>query len=70
LHYGDTNTNVKRLQARLISLGYLSGTADGVFGSRTTLAVKRFQARVSLTADGVVGYKTVARLFVSTAPRP
>ncbi len=59
---GDSNESVKAMQQTLISLGYLSGTADGVFGTKTYSAVKAFQKANALTADGVVGTKTIAAL--------
>lgn len=66
---GSSGSNVKRIQARLIKLGYLvSGSDDGKFGPKTTAAVKRFQKKASLTVDGKVGSKTVAKLFNSAAP--
>ncbi|MBK8848498.1 MAG: peptidoglycan-binding protein [Bacteroidetes bacterium] len=60
---------VKAIQLRLKELGYLSDTADGVFGNNTSTAVKLFQAQhvdqqgVSLKADGSVGAITWAVLF-------
>lgn len=59
---GDSNESVKAMQQTLISLGYLSGTADGIFGTKTYSAVKAFQKANALTADGVVGTKTIAAL--------
>ncbi|OAH16301.1 peptidoglycan-binding domain-containing protein [Streptomyces jeddahensis] len=37
-------------------------TVDGVYGPKTTKAVKRYQSSRSLSADGIVGPKTGARL--------
>lgn len=38
------------------------GSIDGVFGARTRTAVVRYQALARLTADGIAGTATVARL--------
>lgn len=43
-------------------------TVDGVFGSRMTETVKRFQKQFNLTADGVVGRQTwykISYIYVS-----
>lgn len=59
---GDTGTQVKRLQRALASLGYSSGKVDGDYGPATVGAVQRFQKAKKLTADGVLGPKTLAAL--------
>lgn len=51
------------LQARLSDLGFDAGDPDGLFGAKTTAAVKQFQLSRSLTVDGKVGAKTKATLF-------
>lgn len=51
------------LQARLSVLGFDAGDPDGLFGAKTTAAVKQFQLSRSLTVDGKVGAKTKAALF-------
>jgi murein DD-endopeptidase MepM/ murein hydrolase activator NlpD len=51
------------LQARLSALGFDAGDPDGLFGNKTTQAVKQFQLSRSLEADGRVGAKTKAQLF-------
>jgi hypothetical protein len=65
LKNGSTGNDVTRIQQALQTAGYLSGPADGVFGPATEAAVKQFQAVSGLTADGVVGPGTWAKLFPS-----
>lgn len=67
----DTSTFERWLQSGLRALGANDVTIDGQFGPRTRRAIKAFQARAKLTADGVPGPKTIAELEVqtqSTAP--
>ena len=73
LRRGDRGTAVFTLQRQLNRitkdypfLGLL--TVDGVFGSRMTETVKRFQKQFNLTADGVVGRQTwykISYIYVS-----
>ena len=44
LKVGSEGEQVQRLQQRLIDLGLLSGTADGVYGNNTKVAVSDFQS--------------------------
>ena len=62
LRKGSRGDAVKALQQKLIALGYLSGSADGLFGDSTAKAVMAFQAAQSLTADGVAGSATISAL--------
>jgi len=55
---GATGSKVKTLQARLDMKGYDPGAIDGIFGSRTMLAVKNFQEAYGLRVDGVVDEAT------------
>lgn len=55
LRKGDSSENVKMLQKILIKLGYLSGTADGVFGPKTEAALREFQKFSHITEDGIYG---------------
>jgi len=59
IRIGNKGDRVKTLQQSLITLGYLSGKADGVFGKQTQKAVKSFQRSMKLTSDGVAGKKTL-----------
>lgn len=62
MRLGDKNDSVKAMQQTLIHLGYLTGTADGVFGTLTYRALKEFQKDNALYADGVAGSDTIAAL--------
>ena len=68
LKRGSTGTEVKSLQTLLIEQGYLSGRADGVYGSKTAAAVRAFQKANQLTADGIAGAKTLAKLEGGSLP--
>lgn len=62
--FGDSGASVKKLQSRLIELGYLpEGSADGQFGYKTYNAVKAFQRANNLSADGVAGPATLTNLY-------
>ncbi len=62
---GSTGSTVSEIQTRLKNWGYYSGKVDGIFGSGTEAAVKKFQAKNGLTADGIVGPATLAALGIS-----
>ena len=64
--YGSRGSEVTQIQQRLQELGYDPGTADGIFGTRTQQAVLAFQRDYGLTADGVVGEKTLAALGITS----
>ncbi|MDY5730450.1 MAG: peptidoglycan-binding domain-containing protein [Eubacteriales bacterium] len=63
LRNGDDNQYVKEMQIALQTLNYLDGTADGIFGNATEDALKKFQKRYKLSADGVAGKKTLEQLY-------
>ena len=62
LRRGSIGKQVKYLQQSLIGLGYLSGNADGIYGSKTVEAVKDYQSAVGLGVDGSAGKKTLTSL--------
>jgi hypothetical protein len=63
LRKGARGPSVKRLQAALGYIGFLApGNRDGVFGKRTLAALKRFQRRYKLKADGIAGPATWRKL--------
>ena len=55
---GDTTANIKAVQTRLLNWGYYTGKVDGIWGSKTLAAVKLFQKRNGLVADGIIGPAT------------
>ena len=55
---GDTSAQVADVQARLRALGYEIEEPTGSFGRRTKYAVRAFQQRRGLLADGIVGPDT------------
>ncbi|WP_067936837.1 peptidoglycan-binding domain-containing protein [Alicyclobacillus kakegawensis] len=67
LKMGSRGTYVKDVQERLNKLGYSCGKVDGVFGSHTLSAVKKFQKAHHLTADGIVGPQTWNALFETSS---
>ncbi|RXT02886.1 spore cortex-lytic enzyme [Ammoniphilus sp. CFH 90114] len=58
LKVGSTVGDVWDLQFRLNILGYYQQKPDGVYGLRTSDAVRRFQTSYGLPPDGVTGPKT------------
>ena len=62
---GSTGAKVTIVQEKLRALGFLSGKADGYFGSQTHEAVTAFQKETGLTVDGIVGKKTFTMLGIS-----
>lgn len=62
LKKGSKGDNVKALQNALNSLGYGNLAVDGVMGTQTVNALKKFQKDSGLSADGVFGSKTQSAL--------
>lgn len=67
LKKGIKGNEVKKLQELLNKNGF-SLIADGDFGLKTEAAVKEFQKKKNLIADGIVGPKTWEALGINTAP--
>jgi hypothetical protein len=57
-----TNPQIPGLQVALRAHGYDPGPIDGVVGPRTAHAVKAFQRRAGIHADGLAGPRTRTRL--------
>ena len=62
---GSSGSVVTQIQNKLKNWGYYTGEADGVYGSKTEAAVKRFQESNGLTVDGKAGPQTLAALGIS-----
>jgi len=62
---GSSGSVVRQIQTNLKKWGYYTGEVDGVFGSRTEAAVKKFQQRNGLSVDGKVGPQTLSALGIS-----
>ena len=54
---------MRNLQRRLAELGFLSGTATGLYDQPTVDAVKKFQRASGISADGVAGPETLGFLY-------
>jgi hypothetical protein len=62
LNPGARGTQVRLLQRALVKLGYSPGAIDATYGPATQKALEAFQTASGLTADGVLGAKTLAAL--------
>ncbi|SBW10029.1 Spore cortex-lytic enzyme [uncultured Eubacteriales bacterium] len=63
---GSSGDAVRTIQQKLVNWGYMSGGVDGIYGPKTVTAVKSFQSKNGLTADGVAGPATLKALGMST----
>ena len=63
---GSQGQEVTNIQTRLKSWGYYSGSIDGIYGWRTANAVKEFQRKNGLTADGISGPATLSKIGLPT----
>lgn len=64
---GATGKEVVEIQNTLKQKGYYTGATDGIYGTATRNAVIAFQKDNGLTADGVVGSKTLSALGISSS---
>lgn len=65
--YGSSGDEVIEIQQKLSELGYYYGNIDGKFGNNTKKAVIQFQEDNNLSADGIVGIKTLEALGIGTS---
>lgn len=64
---GSTGSEVTKIQTKLKNWGYYKGTVDGKYGSQTQKAVKEFQRKNGLTADGIAGSATLNAMGISSS---
>ena len=69
LRNGSSGKQVKQMQERLISLGYLTGKSTSSFDNATEAGVIAFQRRAVSYADGVAGPETLKALYSSSASK-
>ncbi|MEG2603687.1 MAG: peptidoglycan-binding protein [Clostridia bacterium] len=62
---GDKSKDATLVQQRLKDLGYYKGKVTGTFNTASVEALKEFQTKNKLSADGVCGPQTRAILFAS-----
>ena len=58
LKRGSLSNYVLIAQDDLNTLGYTTGSLDGIFGAATQNAVRNYQRSVGLSVDGIVGCNT------------
>lgn len=59
---GMRGTDITAMQEQLVDLGYMD-KATGYYGTETVKAIRDFQGRNDLSADGLAGEKTVQLLY-------
>ena len=59
---GSSGTVVSQIQTKLKNWGNYAGDVDGIYGSATERAVRAFQRKNGLTADGKAGAQTLEAL--------
>lgn len=57
-----SGVSVEDVQKALVRAGYDPGPVDGHAGKKTKAAIRKFQRKNHLTADGIVGEQTWTRL--------
>lgn len=62
---GSRGEEVRKIQQKLKNWGYYSGGVDGIYGTQTQNAVKSFQRKNGLTADGIAGKDTLNAMGIS-----
>ena len=65
--YGSRGSEVRTIQDKLKRWGYYTGSVDGIYGSLTVAAVKKFQQKNGLAVDGIAGTKTLNAMGIMTS---
>ena len=61
---GSSGNTVTQIQQKLSQWGYYSGSVDGIYGSATEAAVKKFQQKNGLAVDGKAGPETLSAMGI------
>ena len=69
LNKGSSGEIVRQLQENLHTLGFYDGVISGNYGNLTKEAVRQFQKKHDLTADGVAGPRTLAKIAEEIAKK-
>lgn len=64
---GSRGEEVRKIQTKLKNWGYYNGSVDGVYGWQTENAVRSFQKKNGLKADGVAGEATLNAMGIFTS---
>ena len=67
LFEGDKGEDVRRMQRKLIELGYLNDTADGQFGPKTATAVREFSETNGLGSYSYASSAMLEKLYSGSA---
>lgn len=59
--YGSRGEEVRQIQTKLKNWGYYKGNVDGIYGSQTQAAVKKFQKTNGLAQDRNCRTKYISR---------
>ena len=65
--FGSRGEEVRQIQRKLKSLGFYTGSIDGIFGSGTKKAVIAFQKSCGIKADGIAGPTTLLYLGITSS---
>jgi lipoprotein-anchoring transpeptidase ErfK/SrfK len=66
LQPGDSGPKVRAMQARLRQIGWFHGDVTDYYGSRTTEAIRGFQAKRGFPVTGIADQRTYDRLLSMT----
>ena len=64
---GSRGEEVTKIQQVLKNQGLYTGKVDGVFGNQTQAAVKAYQKKNGLTADGIAGAQTLKKMGITSS---
>ena len=65
--YGSRGSEVRTIQDKLKRWGYYTGNVDGIYGSLTVSAVKKFQQKNGLKVDGIAGTQTLNAMGIMSS---